>query len=88
MAKTKKKENQYLFTVDGLAEFAGVTPRWIYQLIQDRRLWKNADGFIDCAAYPNIGTVTTLLPPGKLARYDAFIRETYHLPPPGSDFDD
>ena len=35
-AGTETTENPYLFTVEELAEFAEVTPRWIYQLIQNQ----------------------------------------------------
>ncbi len=81
MARKTVKENLYLFTVDELAEFAEVTPRWIYQLIQDRRLWKNADGLIDCAAYANIGILVTMVKGRKLAELTDFIRGRYNLKP-------
>jgi len=81
MAKTKKKENPYLFKIDDLAEFAEVTPRWIYQLIQDRRLWKNADGLIDCGAYANIGILVTMVKGRKLAEFTEYVRARYHLGP-------
>ena len=80
MTKTKTKE-KYLFTVDGLAEFAEVTPRWIYQLIQDRRLWKNADGLIDCGAYANIGILVTMVKGRKLTELTEFVRARYNLKP-------
>jgi hypothetical protein len=81
MSKTKTKKNPYLFTVDGLAEFAEVTPRWIYQLIQDRRLWKTTDGLIDCGAYANIGILVTMVKGRKLAELTDYVRARYRLKP-------
>jgi len=86
-ADTKTTEN-YMFTVEQLAEFAEVTPRWIYQLIQNQRLFKNTSGLIDCTFYPNTGIVVTMLPPKKLALFDAYIRKRFNLKPPGQDFDE
>ena len=87
-AGTETTENPYLFTVEQLAEFAEVTPRWIYQLIQNQRLFKNDSGLIDCTFYPNTGIVVTMLPPKKLALFDAYIRKRFNLKPPGQDFDE
>ncbi|OQB01060.1 MAG: hypothetical protein BWY20_02430 [Spirochaetes bacterium ADurb.Bin215] len=84
MAKTKTGKNPYLFTVDELAEFAEVTPRWIYQLVQNRRLWRNANGLIDCGAYANIGILVTMVKGRKLAELTDYVRARYHLgPAPG-----
>jgi len=90
-AKTKKTiQHQYRWTVPELAEVCDLSESYIYRLIREYRLFRDPDdGAIDGILNRyNVGMLVQILPPKLNAKYTAFVRKVYHLPPPGSDFDD
>lgn len=89
---TKKKKtihHQYRWTVPELAKVCDLSESYLYRLVREYRLFRDADGIIDgIGNIYNPGMLVQILPPKLNTEYIGYVREVYHLPPPGSDFDD
>ena len=88
---TKKKKtihHPYRWSVPELAKVCDLSESYLYRLIREYRLFRDADGSIDgIGNIYNPGMLVQILPPKLNVKYTAFVREVYNLPPPGSDFD-
>lgn len=83
MAKKKKPEHPYRWTIADLAEACDLSESYIYRLIREYRLFRDPDdGAIDGILNRyNVGMLVQILPPKLNAEYIAFVRKVYHLGP-------
>lgn len=83
-AETKKTiQHPYRWTVPALAKVCDLSESYIYRLIREYRLFRDADdGAIDGILNQyNAGMLVQILPPKLNAEYIAFVRKVYHLGP-------
>lgn len=84
MGKKKKPEYQYRWTIPALAKVCDLSESYLYRLIREYRLFRDADGSIDgIGNIYNPGMLVQILPPKLNTEYIAFVREVYNLPPTG-----
>jgi len=86
MAKTKTKktiQHHYRWTVSELAEVCNLSESYLYRLVREYRLFRDADdGAIDGVLNRyNVGMLVQILPPKLNAEYIEFVRKVYHLGP-------
>ena len=90
MTKKKKTiQHPYRWSVPELAKVCDLSESYLYRLVREYRLFRDADGSIDGILNQyNAGMLVQILPAKLNAAYIAFVRKVYNLPPSGSDFNE